>query len=85
MDILENKNNIIIQYTYADKISVYLCEELQVLLHKAEVGLVHQPGVQELVTGGACVVRPVARQQQRQRDAAGAIAWVIKCQHNAPL
>ena len=53
---------------------IYLCEELEVLLHEGEVTLVHQPGVEELVTGGPGVVRPVARQHERQRDAARAIA-----------
>ena len=38
---------------------IYLCEELEVLLHEGEVTLVHQPGVEELVTGGPGVVRPV--------------------------
>ena len=51
----------------------YLREELEVLLHKGEVTLVHQPGVEELVTGGPGVVRPVAGQQEGQRDAARAI------------
>ena len=54
---------------------IYLCEELEVLLHEGEVTLFHQPGVEELVTRGPGVVRPVARQQEWQRDAARAIAW----------
>ena len=63
-------------YQYFDIMSccfIYLCEELEVLLHEGKVTLIHQPGVEELVTGGPGVVRPVARQQERQRDATWAI------------
>ena len=55
--------------------TVYLWEELQVLLHEGEAGLEAEPGVQELVLAAAGVVGPVAGQHVGEDDAAGAIAW----------
>ena len=57
----------------------YLREELKVLLHEGEVALVHQPGVEELVTGLPGVVWPVPREQEGQRDA----AWAIACKYQS--
>ena len=53
----------------------HIGEELQVLLHEGEVGLVGEPGVEELVGGAAGVVGPVAGEQEGQGDPAGAVAW----------